>query len=350
MDREVEARFWAEHARAGAILTLGLTVVNGVYALATWGSGPHRDILVTINAVALVGAVVGYLLAPEEKIARSPHRDLIFGVWCLLPSLLVAVAAHLDGGIQSPYAWLFALSVMLTAAGHRPVMVMLSAASAIIGTLVVSGLDGTLSDNPSAALVRIAYLAALGYLSGIAAKTRWAQFEEQLERNASLEQLAERDGLTGLLNHRAFHLRLAAEVAHAELVGSALSLLLVDLDHFKEINDQFGHLAGDEVLCKVSEVLQEVARDGDVVARVGGEEFCVLLPNTAPIGARLPAERVRSAVAILRDPVPLTVSIGVSSFPDDASTARDLFERADAALYEAKRRGRNRVHTAHAAA
>jgi diguanylate cyclase (GGDEF)-like protein len=129
-----------------------------------------------------------------------------------------------------------------------------------------------------------------------------------------------------------------------------MSLLVVDLDHFKDINDQFGHLAGDEVLCQVANVLQDVARDGDVVARVGGEEFCVLLPNTASIGARLPAERVRAAVAILRDPVPLTVSVGVSSYPEDATTARELFERADEALYEAKRRGRNRVHTAHAAA
>ena len=349
MNREAEANFWLDHAKAGAVLTLGLTTVNLLYAVATWGSGANRDVLVAINAIALVGALVGFLMVPEERIARSPHRDLIFGAWCLVPNVLVAVAAHLDGGIRSPYAWLFPVSVMMTAAGHRPLMVMLTAGSSIAGVLVVSSVDGGFGANASATVVRIAYLIALGYLSAIAAGTRWRLFETQLERNASLEQLAERDGLTGLINHRAFHLRLAHEVEHSARVGTSMSLLLIDLDHFKEVNDQYGHLAGDEVLRRVAVVLSEVAREGDVVARVGGEEFCVLLPNTPGIGARLPAERVRSAVATLRDPVPLTVSIGVSSFPDDATTARDLFERADEAMYEAKRRGRNRVHMGTAA-
>ena len=346
MDREAEVDFWVEHARAGAVLTIGLTLVNLLYALATWDSGSHRDVLVTMNVIALAGAIFGVVKLPEERIARSPYRDWIFGVWCLLPSALVAVAAHLDGGIQSPYAWLFPVSVIMTAAGHRPLMVALTASSSVVGVIVVSALDEGV--GAAATFVRIAYVIALGYLSAIAARTRWHQFEQQVKRNASLEQLAERDGLTGLLNHRAFHLRLAAEIEHAQRVGGTLSLLFVDLDHFKEVNDQFGHLAGDEVLRHVAAVLQDVAREGDVVARVGGEEFCVLLPHTAAIGARLPAERVRAAVAVLRDPVPLTVSVGVASYPEDAAAARDLFEKADAALYEAKRRGRNRVHTTHA--
>jgi diguanylate cyclase (GGDEF)-like protein len=346
VDREAEVDFWVEHARAGAVLTLGLTFVNLLYAIATWDSGPNRDVLVAMNAVAILSAMTGFRLAPEQRIARSPYRDWIFGGWCLVPSVLVAVAAYLDGGINSPYAWLFPVSVMLTAAGHRPLMVALTTTSSIVGVIVVSAADD--APNGSAAFVRIAYLVALGYLSTIAARTRWGQFEEQLEKNASLARLAERDGLTGLLNHRAFHLRLAAEIDHAQRVGGTLSLLLIDLDHFKEVNDQFGHLAGDEVLRQVAAVLQDVAREGDVVARVGGEEFCVLLPNTAAIGARLPAERVRAAVAVLRDPVPLTVSVGVASYPEDATAAPRLFEKADEALYEAKRRGRNRVHTTHA--
>ena len=348
MDREAEVDFWVQHARAGAGLTLGLTLVNLLYALATWDTGPNRDVLVGMNVVAIVSALTGIRLVPEERIARSPYRDLIFGAWCLVPSALVAVAAYLDGGIESPYAWLFPVSVMMTAAGHRPLMVGLTAASSIIGVIVVSAVDR--NEGAAAAFVRIAYVVALGYLSAIAARTRWRQFEQQVKRNASLEHLAERDGLTGLLNHRAFHARLVAEVEHAQRIGGTLSLLVIDLDHFKEVNDRFGHLAGDEVLRQVAAVLQDVAREGDVVARVGGEEFCVLLPNTAAIGARLPAERVRAAVAVLRDPLPLTVSVGVCSFPDDAASARELFERADAALYEAKRRGRNRVHLAHVAA
>ena len=346
MEPDVESAFWAEHARAGAVVTLAAVVVDLAYSLATWASGPYRPALVTLNALALVGAGFALVLVPEERIARSPHRDLIFAGWALVSCLLVAIASHLDGGIDSPFAWLFPLSVMLVAVVHRPRLVVLTAAAAMAGLLVVAGLNGGLD---AGVMVRAAYLVVIGYLSAVAARSRWHQYEDQVERNVALSSIAAHDGLTGLLNHRSFHLRLADEVARAQRSDTPLSLLLVDLDHFKEINDRHGHLVGDDVLRRVAGELVDVARATDVVARVGGEEFCMLLPDTAPAAAVVPAERLRAAVAAIGDPEALTVSIGLSGLPADAATPNELFSAADDALYRAKRAGRNRVHTARAA-
>ena len=141
--------------------------------------------------------------------------------------------------------------------------------------------------------------------------------------------------------------------AQASTAGSPLALLLLDLDHFKQVNDQRGHAVGDQVLANVGAVLQSVLRTGDFAARNGGEEFAVLLPGTE-IGAALEiAERVRAAIAEISLPgsdVSVTASIGVSGFPDHASTLDRLERLADAALYLAKRLGRNRVELAEPAA
>jgi diguanylate cyclase (GGDEF)-like protein len=123
---------------------------------------------------------------------------------------------------------------------------------------------------------------------------------------------------------------------------------MLDIDHFKRINDEHGHDAGDEVLRAVAAVLRNATRDVDVTARHGGEEFVVLLPETGLAAARDAAERVRTAVATATvDPggrqLSVTVSVGVSAWPDSATAPADLLPGADAALYEAKRSGRNRV-------
>ncbi|MGQ0804245.1 MAG: diguanylate cyclase [Actinomycetota bacterium] len=346
MEPDVETDFWAEHARAGGFVTLAVVVVDLAYSLATWSSGAYRPALVTLNTLALVGAGFALVLVPEERIARSPHRDVIFAAWTLASTVLVAVASHLDGGIDSPFAWLFPLSVMIVAVIHRPRLVVVTAAASMAGLLVVAGLNGGIG---AAVMVRASYLVVIGYLSAVAARSRWHQYEDQVERNAALSSIADHDGLTGLLNHRSFHLRLADEVARAQRSDAPLSLLLVDLDHFKEINDRHGHLVGDEVLRRVAGVLVDVARETDVVARVGGEEFCMLLPDTALAAAVVPAERLRAAVEAIGDPEALTVSVGLSGLPADAATATELFSAADDALYRAKRAGRNRVHTARAA-
>lgn len=163
-----------------------------------------------------------------------------------------------------------------------------------------------------------------------------------------LEELSTRDGLTGALNHREFQRRLAEEIARARRYGSPLSLLVLDLDHFKAVNDTHGHRAGDEVLRAVCDGVREVLRPSDFLARYGGEEFAVVLPNTAKADALVLAERLRAVIEAASvdadgEAIAVTVSIGVAQYGIDGDGPGSLVEAADTAMYEAKQGGRNRV-------
>jgi diguanylate cyclase (GGDEF)-like protein len=175
--------------------------------------------------------------------------------------------------------------------------------------------------------------------------------------NIALHELVSRqavtDELTGLSNQRRFRGLIAKEDERARRFGHDLSLLILDIDDFKQVNDTHGHLKGDEVLRMVGRVLGEESRGVDEPARYGGEEFAVALPETGLAGAAELAERIRSRIesellpgADGADPLRVTASIGAASMPVSAATARDLIAAADAALYEAKRAGKNRVATA----
>ncbi len=170
-----------------------------------------------------------------------------------------------------------------------------------------------------------------------------AQIKRVDELNRALGELATTDALTGLNNRRSFDHSLQLELAIVERRNTPLSLLMLDVDHFKRINDNFGHEAGDKVLVAIAQMLNGCARVVDVVARVGGEEFAVILPNTDADGAMDVAERMRTAVAQANWLAhPATISIGVATLQMKESASR-LYSRADAALYAAKAAGRNRV-------
>ncbi|MBI4238118.1 MAG: GGDEF domain-containing protein [Deltaproteobacteria bacterium] len=163
-------------------------------------------------------------------------------------------------------------------------------------------------------------------------------------------ELAVRDELTGLYNRRHFQEVLQIEWKRAVRFHRALSVLMIDVDHFKAYNDTFGHLHGDQVLRHLSEVLRRNLREVDTVARFGGEEFIVLLPDTDRAGALHVGEKLRRLIELERFPVPqegavrpLTISAGLAVHPDDAQHIEDLIDHADIALYEAKDTGRNRV-------
>lgn len=173
-----------------------------------------------------------------------------------------------------------------------------------------------------------------------------ARAVEHAERYAEMEEAASRDPLTGLGNLRAFHQRLEAEIGRLDGERRPLSLLMLDVDYLKRVNDVYGHLTGDSVLQSIAAILAEQVREDDFVARYGGEEFAILLAAADSDRAQKLAERICEAIATTEHPgvrSPVTASIGIATYPGDAITLRDLVHQADQALYYSKYRGRNRI-------
>ncbi len=162
--------------------------------------------------------------------------------------------------------------------------------------------------------------------------------------NLQLEMLATTDSLTGLANRRVFETRAAIEFSVARRGRRPLSVLMMDIDNFKWRNDTYGHAAGDAALAALGQILRDCVRMGDVAARLGGEEFGFLLPDTGPAGAMELAHRVQVLLAELPGaPAALTISVGIASLSETTEDWERLLSRADAAMYEAKRAGKNRV-------
>jgi two-component system, cell cycle response regulator len=179
----------------------------------------------------------------------------------------------------------------------------------------------------------------------LAAKHR---LDALLAERSRLERLSITDGLTQLHNHRFFQERFRDEFRRAQRYDDPLALMLMDLDHFKQVNDTHGHPAGDQVLKDVAGCLRKCVRETDMVARYGGEEFAVLLPKTHLSGALTVAERVRRDVGSLKTGLDgglrITVSVGVAGYPcRSIATAEQMLRAADEALYRAKHEGRNKI-------
>src|SRR5262245_33914214 len=198
-------------------------------------------------------------------------------------------------------------------------------------------------------LRRASEVGALGYITDptdldlLLARTRTLlEFKAYLD---VCEEAAFTDHLTGLANRRRFERQLEREVSRTIRLGHPFILLMIDIDNFKSLNDSFGHDAGDDAIRRISKVLCEGTRGIDLAARIGGEEFAVLLVETSKEGAMEVAERLRAAIKTLEIPTArhITASFGVAECPGDAQTAADVLKAADVALYEAKRTGRDRV-------
>ncbi|MPZ24847.1 MAG: diguanylate cyclase [Dehalococcoidia bacterium] len=168
-----------------------------------------------------------------------------------------------------------------------------------------------------------------------------------LESEARLQELAITDPLTGVFNRRQFYDNLQAEFRRARRYSRPLSLLLVDIDHFKQINDEYGHIKGDQVLAAVAVILSNEIRGIDVLARFGGEEFVVMLPETSAEAADVVGEKLRRTIESSELPdgieTGLNISVGVASLTETMESEEELVQAADAAMYEAKQKGRNRV-------
>jgi diguanylate cyclase (GGDEF)-like protein len=169
---------------------------------------------------------------------------------------------------------------------------------------------------------------------------------QRIKLYKEIETLAITDALTDVYTRRYFMERFEEEMSRAAARKTKVSFLMIDVDHFKKVNDQYGHLTGDEVLKHMGIILKEAVRAIDIAGRFGGEEFCVVLPETDTAGALLVAERIRKSAAarIIKAydaTLRITVSIGIASFPEDGKLPEELIDKADWALYRAKSQGRN---------
>ena len=169
--------------------------------------------------------------------------------------------------------------------------------------------------------------------------------DELRRANEKLEQLARHDALTVLANRLYANERLHEEFLRMKRMGCCYSVLMIDVDHFKRINDSYGHLTGDRTLRAIASTLRQSSRESDFVARFGGEEFLVILPNTTTEGAACVAEKIRAAIADLHvgEVGRISVSIGVATASGADNTEEEAVQQADQNLYRAKLKGRNRV-------
>lgn len=200
-----------------------------------------------------------------------------------------------------------------------------------LGVLIVENADG-------AGFIQRRIVSMVGqFASHGALAMRNAWLLEQVQR------LAATDALTGVANRRTFEKALQAEISRASRNRTDVTLIMLDVDRFKTLNDEFGHQAGDEVLARVGEALRIACRDSDTAARYGGEEFAVLMPGCSPEEATFAAERLRKRVAAIESVREITFSAGIATFPIHAVTSEELIARADDALYQSKRAGRDRA-------
>ncbi len=219
-----------------------------------------------------------------------------------------------------------------------------------VGTMwLLIDLESELADSNSATMLASGTAMFLGTILFVIFYRLVGRIESQLEEHQrALHRIATSDALTGINNRRSFDTIIASEVDRAQRYGRELSLLIIDIDHFKRVNDNFGHMAGDTVLRKLAERLTREMRTHDHLARYGGEEFAIILPETSLEMAHLIGERLRTSVGeqdydIGSHPLHVTFSVGISSFPLQATTAEELILNADIALYRAKETGRNCV-------
>jgi diguanylate cyclase (GGDEF)-like protein len=190
--------------------------------------------------------------------------------------------------------------------------------------------------------IRIA-VASLDYLSNLTSELHSATISDEAYIT-DLVRLSVRDGLTGLFNHSSCFQMINTELKRFARYNADVSLAMIDVDNFKEINDNLGHQTGDNVLVAMGKIIQEEARESDICCRYGGDEFVIIMPMTRASDADALAGRLRERIArSVFDGRMLTVSIGVTSCGEGVITAQELIKRADTALYAAKRNGKNRV-------
>lgn len=328
--------FWLRHLRSGIVLYSVGTVLAGCY-LAVTPDGPNRSTEWVMVGVALV-ATLAVVALPGRNIVRSRYRGLFFVMWSSFTAVFISTVSAFDGGLESPLAFLLLVPMTYASLAYPAPAVITIGAVAATSAIVVA----LISHDTLARTWML--VGTVGMVTFVSASVTQARGEAQRARRALVDRLIELatlDGLTGCLNHRTFYERLETELARSVRYGHQASLLVIDVDDFKAINDGHGHLAGDDVLARIGSVLRAEARASDLVGRIGGDEFAVLLVETDPTHADAAAKRFRDQVAAADGQVPAAITVGCAHFDGRdpaAPAARPLVAAADADLYAKKPR------------
>lgn len=274
---------------------------------------------------------VWFVIIHENVNARIVVNSLAYGLICFICARQLLISA--EQPLKTAY-WLTGMSYvsLIGVFAYRSITILLHPEQTF-------HLYGPMAINPGGFFVGTLTLLALSFGFVLMVNYRMAN---------ELQSLASQDSLTGALTRRSFTAEAERLLSRHARTSEPLTLLMVDVDHFKKTNDQFGHVAGDDVLCHLSEVVRSTVRVEDYFARYGGEEFCVLLPGIKAEGAIALAERLRERyerepIVIAEQRIPSTISIGVAEAPPGMVAIKDLVAAADQAMYEAKRNGRNQV-------
>jgi diguanylate cyclase (GGDEF)-like protein len=323
--RALEANARVRTARTMAGVTCGISLLAMAPFVGWW-------------FLLLFGVSAAVLFTADRRIDRSDRPELAIALNGLAVLAVLAVGAALSGGENSPALPWLVLPAALSAARFRPQVVIVGAAitaAALAGVCLGADPQGVV-DDPTRLISTLTLLIAI-------TAVMTALMESELEHR----DRAVLDPLTGLLNRASLDARALEIEEQAHLTGGAVSLILLDLDSFKAVNDTYGHKRGDAVLSDVAYEIRKSLRSFELVYRIGGEEFLVLLPGVDLSEALEIAERVRHSVEEARPGnLDLTVSAGVATDAGGHISYDSLFREADAALFEAKRAGRNRVETA----
>jgi diguanylate cyclase (GGDEF)-like protein len=316
------------------LMLIGGALAGITVLLPPAGTGSDAVVLVVGGAAAATGAVILAL--------RRPLPEWALGIVAVGGTVLVTVATY-EGGAHGTgtddnemlYIWICLFSFYFFTFRHALLQL------GIVGlayALLLNAQKVGLEDGATRMVVSLSTLLVTGVL--VSRLRRWL--------DGSLSDLTDRarlDSLSGLLNRRALEERATVEFARQRRDQTTVGMLIVDIDGFKAVNDSAGHHAGDEVLCKVARVLEAGTREVDVVARVGGDEFAILLPGANTEATDVIAERLCEAVhaQLAAEGVGLAVSIGTAVAPAAGNSLEDLWQAADDAMYTAKRGGGNAV-------
>jgi diguanylate cyclase (GGDEF)-like protein len=305
----------------GVWLTYLVGGLGEVYVALTWDR-PNRPALAVLFVMAVM-AGIGVSLLPRERIVRSRFREHFFLAWSLLDLVLIVFGTIADGGTTSPIVLVLFVPVVFSSMSYPLGSVAAVSVLSVLTYLALAFTAGGSSWSYQAAFAVV--LACTGVMSAWQANNHNRQREE-------LAKVSRADPLTGCLNRRGFQERATGEIRAASRQAREGAVMVLDLDHFKPINDRFGHAAGDAVLCWVVDTLQDMLRPGDAVGRLGGDEFAVLLTEIEPEDAHLCAERIREA---LSERAPS--SVGLATFPHESNDLEELTRRADSRLYASRR-------------